>query len=79
MPDRLPLALSVQQPWAWLIVWGLKPVENRTWPTAGPRAGVSRRPNRSAWSETPSLPRSLRPSSAPTARSSWPGMRPGRR
>jgi hypothetical protein len=24
-------ALSVKQPWAWLIVTGLKPVENRTW------------------------------------------------
>jgi hypothetical protein len=27
------LALSVQQPWAWLIVNGFKPVENRDWPT----------------------------------------------
>jgi hypothetical protein len=27
------LALSVQQPWAWLIVNGLKDIENRTWPT----------------------------------------------
>jgi hypothetical protein len=27
-------ALSVRQPWAWAIVTGLKPVENRTWPTA---------------------------------------------
>ena len=26
--------LSVRQPWAWLIVVGFKPVENRTWPTA---------------------------------------------
>lgn len=26
-------ALSVRQPWAWLIVEGYKPVENRTWPT----------------------------------------------
>jgi hypothetical protein len=26
-------ALSVQQPWAWLIVHGYKDVENRTWPT----------------------------------------------
>lgn len=25
------LALSIQQPWAWLIVKGIKPVENRTW------------------------------------------------
>ncbi len=24
-------AISVQQPWAWLIVNGYKPVENRTW------------------------------------------------
>lgn len=27
------LALSVQQPWAWLIVNGYKPVENRNWST----------------------------------------------
>ncbi len=27
-------ALSIQQPWAWLIVHGYKPVENRTWPTS---------------------------------------------
>lgn len=27
-------ALSIRQPWAWLIVNGHKPVENRTWPTA---------------------------------------------
>lgn len=26
-------ALSIQQPWAWLIVQGIKPVENRTWST----------------------------------------------
>lgn len=26
-------ALSIRQPWAWLIVHGFKPVENRTWPT----------------------------------------------
>ncbi len=25
--------LSIQQPWAWLIVNGFKDVENRTWPT----------------------------------------------
>jgi hypothetical protein len=25
------MALSIQQPWAWLIVSGLKDVENRTW------------------------------------------------
>lgn len=27
-------ALSIRQPWAWLILQGHKPVENRTWPTA---------------------------------------------
>lgn len=27
------LALSIQQPWAWLIVHGYKPVENRSWDT----------------------------------------------
>ena len=27
-------ALSIRQPWAWLITHGLKPVENRTWSTA---------------------------------------------
>lgn len=27
------LALSVKQPWAWLIVSGFKDVENRSWPT----------------------------------------------
>lgn len=26
-------ALSIRQPWAWLIVRGYKDVENRTWPT----------------------------------------------
>jgi hypothetical protein len=26
-------ALSIRQPWAWLIVNGYKDVENRTWPT----------------------------------------------
>lgn len=26
-------ALSVRQPWAWLLVNGFKPIENRTWPT----------------------------------------------
>lgn len=25
--------LSIKQPWAWLIVNGYKPVENRSWPT----------------------------------------------
>ena len=27
-------ALSIQQPWAWLIVNRLKDIENRTWPTS---------------------------------------------
>lgn len=27
-------ALSIQQPWAWLIVNGYKAIENRTWATA---------------------------------------------
>lgn len=27
------MALSIRQPWAWLIVNGHKPVENRTWST----------------------------------------------
>ena len=27
-------ALSIQQPWAWCIVHGHKPVENRGWPTS---------------------------------------------
>lgn len=26
-------ALAIKQPWAWLIVHGFKPVENRTWAT----------------------------------------------
>lgn len=26
-------ALSIRQPWAWCITAGLKPVENRSWPT----------------------------------------------
>lgn len=26
-------ALSIRQPWAWLIVEGFKDIENRTWPT----------------------------------------------
>lgn len=30
-PARTGLALSIQQPWAWLIVHGLKDVENRRW------------------------------------------------
>lgn len=28
-----PMALSIRQPWAWLIITGHKPVENRDWPT----------------------------------------------
>lgn len=28
-------ALSIQQPWAWLIVNGHKDIENRDWPTKG--------------------------------------------
>ncbi|NIR30147.1 MAG: ASCH domain-containing protein [Gammaproteobacteria bacterium] len=34
-PERpLPrVALSLRQPWAWLVASGLKPVENRTWRT----------------------------------------------
>ena len=27
------IALSIKQPWAWLIVHGGKDIENRTWPT----------------------------------------------
>lgn len=27
-------ALSVQQPWAWALLAGIKPVENRTWSTS---------------------------------------------
>lgn len=26
-------ALSIRQPWAWLIIMGHKPIENRTWKT----------------------------------------------
>lgn len=33
MPAKTGLAFSVRQPWAWLIVHGHKPVENRDWPT----------------------------------------------
>lgn len=32
-PLGLHLALSIRQPWAWLIVNGIKTVENRTWNT----------------------------------------------
>jgi hypothetical protein len=31
--ERPSIALSIRQPWAWLIVNGYKDVENRTWPT----------------------------------------------
>lgn len=31
-PTMIP-CLSIRQPYAWLIVQGIKPVENRTWPT----------------------------------------------
>lgn len=31
--ERTGRALSIQQPWAWLIVNGFKDVENRDWPT----------------------------------------------
>ena len=27
-------ALSIQQPWAWMILYGTKRVENRTWATS---------------------------------------------
>jgi hypothetical protein len=26
-------AISIRQPWAWLIIEGYKPIENRNWPT----------------------------------------------
>lgn len=29
----MPFALSIRQPWAWLIVNGYKPIENRNWST----------------------------------------------
>jgi ASCH domain len=32
--DTRVRALSVQQPWAWLIVNGYKDIENRDWPTS---------------------------------------------
>ena len=34
MSDEIPepmMAISVKQPWAWLICSGIKPIENRTW------------------------------------------------
>lgn len=34
MADQIPTkALSIMQPWAWLIVNGYKSIENRDWPT----------------------------------------------
>lgn len=33
MADLPTVALSIQQPWAWLIVNGFKDIENRTWRT----------------------------------------------
>ncbi len=33
MSAKTGLALSIQQPWAWLIVHGYKDVENRSWAT----------------------------------------------
>lgn len=30
---KIITVLSVRQPWAWLIIAGLKPIENRTWAT----------------------------------------------
>lgn len=30
---RTGLALSIRQPWAWLIIYGHKDIENRTWRT----------------------------------------------
>ncbi len=31
--ENVQLALSIRQPWAWLVVNGFKDVENRSWPT----------------------------------------------
>ena len=33
MSDRPLLALSIRQPWAWLILYAGKDIENRDWPT----------------------------------------------
>ncbi len=49
LPPLPTLALSIRQPWAWLIVNGFKPIENRTWatPYRGPlliHAGKTLRP-----------------------------------
>jgi hypothetical protein len=47
-------ALTIRQPWAWLIVAGLKPVENRKWSTThrGPlliHAGLKHDPTPEFW------------------------------
>lgn len=34
-----PVALTIWQPWAWAIVHGYKPVENRTWHPPGRHVG----------------------------------------
>jgi hypothetical protein len=36
-PEIPDVALSIQQPWSFLITYGLKPIENRSWST--PRRG----------------------------------------
>ncbi len=58
MSNDIPYALSVKQPWAALLVHGLKTIEIRTWPTA--RRGhvlihAARVPDRGAyaWSQVP--------------------------
>lgn len=33
MSELPKFALSIRQPWAWLIIHGYKDIENRTWPT----------------------------------------------
>ncbi|TCU34043.1 ASCH domain-containing protein [Rhizobium azibense] len=35
-PNLPRLALSIRQPWAWLIVEGYKPIENRDWKSWNP-------------------------------------------
>ena len=34
MQTRIAKCLSVQQPWAWMLLYGGKTVENRNWPTS---------------------------------------------
>lgn len=60
MADRPIKALSIMQPWAWLIVAGHKDIENRTWPTsyrgpvlihAGKRADAHFMPPYWEWSD----------------------------